>query len=84
MRPVSRLLPYRNPYRGRTMEGMAAKKKPKLGTGKRFAAVAASARKSGARDPNAVAAAAGRKKYGAKRMAKMAAAGRRRAAHKGR
>ena len=57
---------------------MAAKKKPKLGSGKRFKAVAASARKSGARDPNAVAAAAGRKKYGAKKMAKMAAAGRRR------
>ena len=66
------------------MEGMAAKRKPKLGTGKRFKALAASARKSGARNPNAVAAAVGRKKYGAKRMAKMAAAGRRRAARKGR
>lgn len=66
------------------MEGMAAKKKPKLGTGKRFKAVEASARKSGARDPNAVAAAVGRKKHGAKKMAKMAAAGRRRAARKGR
>lgn len=67
------------------MEGMAAKKRePKLGSGKRFKAVAASARKSGARNPNAVAAAVGRKKYGAKRMAKMAAAGRRRAARKGR
>lgn len=64
------------------MEDMAAKKKPKLGTGKRFKAVEASARKSGARDPKAVAAAVGRKKYGAKRMAKMAAAGRRRAAKK--
>lgn len=57
---------------------MAAKKKPKLGSGVRFRAVAASARKSGARNPAAVAAAVGRKKYGAKRMAKMAAAGRRR------
>jgi hypothetical protein len=56
----------------------AKKKKPKLGTGARFKAVAASAR--GARDPKAVAAAIGRKKYGAKRMAKMAAAGRRRKA----
>ena len=63
---------------------MAAKKKPKLGTGKRFKAVEASARKSGARNPKAVAAAAGRKKYGAKRMAKMAAAGRRRPSRKGR
>ena len=53
--------------------------KPKLGSGKRFAAVAKSAKKSGARNPNAVAAAAGRKKYGAKKMAAMAAAGRRRA-----
>ena len=53
-------------------------RKAKLGSGKRFKAVAASARRSGARNPNAVAAAAGRKKYGAKRMAKMAAAGRKR------
>jgi hypothetical protein len=50
--------------------------KAKLGSGARFKAVEASARKSGARDPGAVAAAAGRKKYGAKKMAKMAAAGR--------
>lgn len=57
---------------------MAAKKKPKLGSGARFRAVAASARKSGARNPAAVAAAVGRSKYGKKRMAKMAAAGRRR------
>jgi hypothetical protein len=64
------------------MEGMAAKRKPKLGTGKRFKAVEASARKSGARNPKAVAAAVGRKKYGAKKMAKMAAAGRRRTAKK--
>lgn len=63
---------------------MARKKLSKLGTGKRFAMVEASARRSGARDPKAVAAAVGRKKYGAKRMAKMAAAGRRRAARKGR
>lgn len=63
---------------------MAAKKKmPKLGTGKRFAAITASARKSGAKNPAAVAAAAGRKKFGAAKMAKMAATGRRRAARKG-
>jgi hypothetical protein len=55
---------------------MAAKKKPKLGSGKRFKAVAAAAKKSGARNPAAVAAAVGRKKYGAKKMAAMAAAGR--------
>lgn len=50
----------------------------KLGSGKRFAAVEASARASGARNPAAVAAAAGRKKYGAKKMASLAAAGRKR------
>ena len=38
---------------------MAAKKKPKLGTGARFKAVAAAAKKGGARNPNAVAAAVG-------------------------
>ncbi len=54
--------------------------KAKLGSGARFRAVEASARKSGARNPAAVAAAVGRKKYGAKKMAAMAAAGRKRAA----
>lgn len=55
-------------------------KLPKLGSGKRFAAVEAAARASGARNPAAVAAAAGIKKYGKTRMAKLAAAGRRRRA----
>ncbi|HEY5708587.1 MAG TPA: hypothetical protein VIS51_04265 [Solirubrobacterales bacterium] len=55
-----------------------AAKKAKLGSGARFKKVAASAKRSGARDPNAVAAAIGRKKYGAKKMGKMAAAGKRR------
>jgi hypothetical protein len=65
--------------------GQVAKKKtPKLGTGKRFAAVAASAAKSGARNPKAVAAAVGRRKYGKAKMAALAAAGRRRATRKGR
>jgi len=54
--------------------------KPALGSGKRFAAVEASARASGARNPAAVAAAAGRKKYGEKKMAAMSAAGRKRKA----
>jgi hypothetical protein len=53
-------------------------KKPKLGSGARFAAIERSARAGGAENPAAVAAAAGIKKYGVKRMAKMAAAGRRR------
>lgn len=51
--------------------------KAKLGSGSRFKAVEASARKSGARNPAAVAAAAGRKKYGAKRMGELSAKGRR-------
>lgn len=57
-----------------------AKRKAKLGSGKRFRSVAAKARASGARDPNAVAASAGRRKYGKKRFQKLAAAGRRRRA----
>lgn len=55
-------------------------KKPPLGSGARFKKVAAAARRSGARDPNAVAAAVGRKKYGKKKMAQLAAAGRKRKA----
>lgn len=48
--------------------------KPKLGTGKRFAALKKSlASRGGVKDPGALAAAIGRKKYGAKKMAKMAA-----------
>jgi hypothetical protein len=43
-------------------------KKPKLGSGKRFAAIEKSAKASGARDPGAVAAAAGRKAHGQKAM----------------
>lgn len=60
--------------------GKAGTKKslPKLGTGKRFRAVEASAAKGGARNPAAVAAAAGRRKYGAAGMAALSAAGRKR------
>jgi len=58
------------------------RRKAKLGSGARFRAVARSARKSGARNPNAVAAAAGRKKYGKKKFQAMAAKGRRRAARR--
>jgi len=50
--------------------------KPKLGSGKRFAAIEKKAAASGARNPAAVAASAGIKKYGAKKMSKMAAKGR--------
>ncbi len=51
--------------------------KAPLGEGSRFAAVEASAKASGARNPAAVAAAVGRKKYGKKKMAKLSAKGRR-------
>lgn len=51
-------------------------KKAPLGQGGRFAAVEASAKASGAKNPAAVAAAVGRKKYGSEKMAKMAAKGR--------
>lgn len=52
--------------------------KPKLGSGKRFKAVEAKAKASGAVNPAAVAAAAGIKKYGQAKMTKMAQAGKRR------
>lgn len=53
-------------------------KKPKLGSGKRFAAVAKAA--GGGKKGAAIAAAAGRKKYGAKKMTKLATVGKKRAA----
>jgi hypothetical protein len=53
-------------------------KKAKLGSGKRFAAIEAKAKASGAENPAAVAASAGIKKYGKAKMAKMAVAGRKR------
>jgi len=52
--------------------------KPKLGSGKRFAAVERKAAASGARDPGAVAYSAGAKKYGKKRMTSLAQSGKRR------
>ena len=59
------------------------KKKPKLGTGKRFQAIEAKAVHSGAVNPAAVAAAAGIKKYGIKKMTKLATAAKRRKAARG-
>ena len=56
---------------------MSKRKKPKLGSGKRFAALAASLRRKGVRDPKALAAAIGRRKYGARRFAKLGAKRRR-------
>jgi hypothetical protein len=57
-------------------------RKPKLGTGKRFAKLKGSLRKKGVKNPDALAASIGRKKYGKKKFQKMAAAGRRRSAKK--
>lgn len=52
--------------------------KPKLGTGKRFAALKKKLSRKGIRNPGALAAFIGRKKYGRKAFAKMSARGRRR------
>jgi hypothetical protein len=57
-----------------------AAKKPPLGSGKRFAAVAKAA--GGGKKGAAIAAAAGRKKYGNAKMTQMAQAGKKRAAKK--
>jgi len=54
-----------------------AMKKPKLGSGKRFAAIEKKAAASGAENP-AVAASAGIKAHGVKKMEKMAQAGKKR------
>jgi hypothetical protein len=59
-------------------EYQQTKRTSKPGGGKRFAAVAKSARLGGATNPKAVAAAIGREKYGKKRFQQMAAQGRKR------
>ena len=46
-------------------------KKPKLGSGKRFAAIEEKAKAAGYDNPAAVAASVGIKKYGVKKMTKM-------------
>jgi hypothetical protein len=53
-------------------------KKPKLGSGKRFKALANKMAREGVDDPKAAAAAVGRKKYGNEKMQKMAAKGKKR------
>lgn len=55
-----------------------AKKKPKLGTGKRFASLEGKLKRKGVKDPGALAASIGRKKFGSKKMAAMAAKGKKR------
>ena len=55
-----------------------SKSKMRLGMGGRFAALAAKAKKGGAKNPEGVAAAAGIKKYSKAKMSKMAQAGKKR------
>ena len=52
-------------------------RKPKLGSGKRFASLKAKLGRKGIKNPGALAASIGRKKYGAKKFAKLSARGRR-------
>jgi hypothetical protein len=52
---------------------MAKRKKPKLGTGKRFASLKSSLAKKGATNPSALAAYIGRQKFGSARFAKLSA-----------
>ena len=54
------------------------KKAPKLGSGKRFKAMANKMAREGMEDPDAAAAAVGRAKYGNKKMIAMAKAGKKR------
>lgn len=54
------------------------RKLPKLGSGKRFAAIEEKAKESGARDPAAVAAAAGRAAHGQAAMTRYSEMGRHR------
>ena len=51
--------------------GGRLKKKPKLGTGKRFKQLSSKLKKKGAKDPKALAAWIGRKKYGPKKFNKL-------------
>ena len=66
--------------RQQVTKGGRKKKKPPLGSGKRFKDTVSNLKKRGARNPKALAAYIGRKKYGAKKFAAMAAKGRRRKA----
>ena len=54
------------------------KKKPNLGSGKRFKQLSSKLKKKGAKDPKALAAWIGRKKYGPKKFAKLSAKGKKR------
>lgn len=58
-------------------------KKPKLGSGERFARLESRLKRQGVRDPAALAASIGRKKLGKERFQELSAAGRRRKKKRG-
>lgn len=68
--------------RRRTGGKRTGRKRPKLGSGKRFATLKGQLARRGARNPGALAAHIGRQRYGKTRMAQMSAAGRRRKSSK--
>jgi len=59
-----------------------ARKKAKLGSGKRFRSLKSKLRRKGVRSPSGLAASIGRKKLGKTRFQKLAAKGRKRAARR--
>tara|TARA_R100000008_G_C3571855_1_gene162678 strand:+ start:1305 stop:1523 length:219 start_codon:yes stop_codon:yes gene_type:complete len=56
----------------------SSKRKPKLGSGKRFKNLSSKLKKKGVKNPEALAAYIGRNKYGNEKMTAMAAKGRKR------
>lgn len=58
----------------------SSKRKPKLGSGKRFKTLKGKLSRKGVKNPGALAASIGRKKYGKAKFQKLAATGRKRAA----
>jgi len=68
----------RSSVRQQIMKPKNKKKKPKLGTGKRFKNLSSKLKKKGVKNPKALAAWIGRKKYGNKKMSAMATKGKKR------
>ena len=68
--------------RARKKTTSSRKKKPTLGSGKRFRSLSAELKKKGAKNPDALAAWIGRKKLGKKKFQSLAAKGRKKASTK--
>ena len=68
----------RSSVRQQIMKPGDKKKKPKLGTGKRFKNLSSKLKKERVKNPKALAAWIGRKKYGNKKMSAMATKGKKR------